>query len=77
MSIYKPSTLKEIQSWVSSRIESQEIFQICGNSSRNLTRASVKSDTIPSDILSLKSLKNTRFFEPDDMVVGIDAGMKI
>ena len=77
MSIYEPGTLKEIQSWVSSRIESQDLFRICGNCSRNLTHVSGNSDTIPSDILSLKNLNKIRFFDPDDMVVGVEAGMSI
>ena len=77
MSLYEPSTLKEIQSWVSSRIESEELFRICGNCSRKLTPTSGNSETIPSDILSLKNLNKTRFFDPDDMVVGVEAGMSI
>ena len=77
MSRYEPGTLKEIQSWVSSRIESQDLFRICGNCSRNLTPVSENIDTIPSDILSLKNLNKTRFFDPDDMVVGVEAGMSI
>ena len=77
MSIYEPGTLKEIQSWVSSRIESQDLFRICGNCSRRLTPVSGNSDTISSDILSLKNLNKTRFFDPDDMVVGVEAGMSI
>ena len=75
MSKYEPGTLKEIQSWVSSRIESQDSFRICGNCSRKLTLASENLDTIPSDILSLKNLNKTRFFDPDDMGVGVEAGM--
>ena len=77
MRIYEPGTLKEIQSWVSSRIESQDLFRICGNCSRRLTPVSGNSDTISSDILSLKNLNKTRFFDPDDMVVGVEAGMSI
>ncbi len=77
MSIFEPDTLNEIQSFVSSQIDSQKIFRICGNCSRNLTAASVSSDNLPSDILSIKNLNKTRFFDPDDMVVGIEAGMTI
>ena len=77
MSTYEPGTLKEIQSWVSSRIESQDLFRICGNCSRKLTPVSENIDTIPSDILSLKNLNKTRFFDPDDMVVGVEAGMSL
>ena len=55
MSKYEPGTLKEIQSWVSLRIESQDSFRICGNCSRKLTLASENLDTIPSDILSIKN----------------------
>ena len=61
MSIYEPGTLKEIQSWVSSRIESQDLFRICGNCSRNLTTVSGNSDAIPSDFLSLKTLTKPVF----------------
>ncbi|GIT02969.1 MAG: hypothetical protein CM1200mP28_02280 [Deltaproteobacteria bacterium] len=42
-----------------------------------LTPVSENIDTIPSDILSLKNLNKTRFFDPDDMVVGVEAGMSI
>ena len=77
MSKYEPGTLKEIQSWVSSRIESQDSFRICGNCSRKLTLSSENLDTIPSDILTIKNLNKTRFFDPDDMVVGVEAGMSI
>ena len=77
MSIYEPGTLKEIQSWVSSRIESQDLFRICGNCSRRLTPVSGNSDTNSSDILSVNNLNKTRFFDPDDMVVGVEAGMSI
>ena len=77
MSKYEPGTLKEIQSWVSSRIESKDSFRICGNCSRKLPLASENLDTIPSDILSIKNLNKTRFFDPDDMVVGVEAGMSI
>ena len=77
MSTYEPHTIKEIQSWVYSRIESQDSFRICGNCSRKLTHASRNLDTTPSDILSLKNLNKTRFFDPDDMVVGVEAGMSI
>ena len=69
MSIYEPGTLKEIQSWVSSRIESQDLFRICGNCSRNLTPASRNSDTIPADILSLKNMQYVRtFFNPENLL---------
>jgi len=77
MSKYEPGTLEEIQSWVSSRIKSQNSFRICGNCSRKLTPALGNLDTIPFDILSLKKLNKTRFFDPDDMVVGVEAGMSI
>ena len=69
MSIYEPGSLKEIQNWVSSRIESQDLFRICGNRSRNLTLVSGNSDTIPSDILSLKNMQHIRtFFNPENLL---------
>ncbi len=77
MRIYEPSTLEKTQSWVSSRIKSKKLFRICGKTSRKLIPASVNFDTIPYDILSLKNINKTRFFDPDDMVVGVEAGMSI
>ncbi len=77
MSIYDPDNIKEIQSFVFSRIESREQLRVCGNCSRQLTPASKYSDNLPLDILSIKNLNKTRFFDPDDMVVGVEAGMSI
>ena len=77
MSTFESGSLKEIQSWVSSRIEAQEAFRICGKGSRFVTTVSGKFEAFSSDILTLQKLNGTRFFDPDDMVVGVESGMNI
>ena len=56
MSIFLPSTVKEIQSWVDSRINLKQGFRICGKWSRFVNIISDKSENISKDILSLKKL---------------------
>ena len=77
MSKIEPGSLEELQNWVNSRIETQVPFRICGKGSRFVSTISGNQKDIPGDILSLKKLDGTRFFDPDDMVVGVEAGMSI
>ena len=77
MSKFESGSLEEIQSWVSSSIEDQKAFRICGNGTRFVTKVSGNSESIPSNILSMQKLNGTRFFDPDDMVVGVESGMSI
>ena len=77
MNIFESDTLTEIQSWVSTRIETKQAFRICGKGSRFVSSNSGKSASIPSGILSMKNLHATRFFDPEDMVVGVESGMSI
>ena len=77
MSKKEPDSLEELHNWVRSRIDKQRPFRICGNNTRIESTISRKLKDIPGDILSLKKLNATRFFDPDDMVVGVEAGMGI
>jgi len=77
VSTFESGSLKEIESWVSSRIEAQAAFRICGKGSRFVTTVSGKFEAFPRDILTLQKLNGTRFFDPDDMVVGVESGMSI
>ena len=77
MSKFESDSLEEIQSWVSSRIEAKKTFRICGRGTRFVTTISGKSGADSRDILSLQKLKATRFFDPEDMVVGVESGMSI
>jgi len=74
---FESGSLKEIQSWVSSRIENQEAFRICGKGSRFVTTVAGNLEAFSRDILTLQKLNGTRFFDPDDMVVGVESGMNI
>ena len=77
MSTFESGSLEEIQSWVSSRIETKQAFRICGKGSRFVSTNSGKSTDKSCDFLSLKNLNATRFFDPEDMVVGVESGMSI
>ena len=77
MSTFESASLEEIQSWVSSRIETKQEFRICGKGSRFVSIYSGKSTDNSRDFLSLKNLNTTRFFDPEDMVVGVESGMSI
>ena len=77
MSTFEACSLEEIQNWVSNRIETKQAFRICGNGTRFVNANSGKSTANSSDLLSLKNLNATRFFDPEDMVVGVESGMSI
>ena len=77
MSTFESGSLEEIQSWVSSRIETKQAFRICGKCSRFVSANYRKSADNSNVFLSLKKLNATRFFDPEDMVVGVEAGMGI
>ena len=77
MSTFESGSLEEIQSWVSSRIETKQAFRICGKGSRFVSVNYRKSADNSNVFLSLKKLNATRFFDPEDMVVGVEAGMGI
>ena len=77
MSTFESGSLEEIQSWVSSRIETKQAFRICGKCSRFVSANYRKSADNSNVFLSLKKLNATRFFDPEDMVVGVEAGMSI
>ena len=77
MRTFESGSLKEIQSWVSSRIETKQAFRICGKGSRFVSTNSGKYTDNSSDFLSLKNLNATRFFDPEDMVIGVESGMNI
>ena len=77
MSIFESDSLEEIQNWVSNRIDKKQAFRICGKGSRFVSENSRKSANNFNDFLSLKNLNGIRFYDPEDMVVGVEAGMGI
>ncbi len=64
---YAPQKVNTLQAWVNNRIEQKKPFEICGKGTR--------TSQGEWDVLSTKNLKETLFFDPDDMVIGIQAGM--
>jgi FAD/FMN-containing dehydrogenase len=77
MITFEADSLEVIQNWVSNRIEQKQAFRICGNGTRFVSETSGKSTANSRDLLSLKNLNATRFFDPEDMVVGVESGMSI
>ena len=77
MITFEADSLEVIQNWVSNRIEQKQAFRICGNGTRFVSATSGKSTANSRDLLSLKNLNATRFFDPEDMVVGVESGMSI
>lgn len=69
MSVHAPTSVEEVVGWVGSQLDAQEPFQVRGAATR------VLEGEMPQ--LSLAKLDRVRFFEPDDMVVGVDAGVKV
>ncbi|MBF0278391.1 MAG: FAD-binding oxidoreductase [SAR324 cluster bacterium] len=64
---YAPKKLNTLHAWVKNRIHSKDPFVVLGKGTR--------SPHAGQDILSTKNLKEIHFFDPDDMVIGIQAGM--
>ena len=66
-SIYSPQKPATLQAWIQKRIETQVPFAIRGANTRQA------ASVLP--ILSTKNLKDILFFDPNDMVVGVQAGL--
>jgi FAD/FMN-containing dehydrogenase len=70
---FQPHSIDEAQRWVQARIESQQPFVVRGRSNRFLPKTGHQIE----DTLSLANLKQVNFFDPDDMVVGIESGHSV
>ncbi len=68
-----PSSIDEAQAWVRARLTAQQPFAIRGHHRRFHPQGA----TPPEAELSLSALTATNFFDPDDMVVGVEAGMTV
>ena len=60
----------------SAKTRASKPFQIRGNQTHFQAKA-IPSSAESEDVLSLSKLTATNFFDPDDMVVGVEAGMSI
>jgi hypothetical protein len=76
MTTFTPASIEEAQTWLQQRLEQPKPFQIRGNQTHFQAKA-IPSSTESEDVLSLSKLTATNFFDPDDMVVGVEAGMSI
>lgn len=76
MTTFTPNTIDETQEWLRQRLEPSAPFVIRGNQTRFLAQATPESPQA-GEVLSLKQLTRTNFFDPDDLVVGVEAGMSI
>ena len=66
--IYSPRKTATLQAWVNVRIQQNQPFAIRGANSRNSENG--------LDVLSTRNLKEILFFDPDDMVIGVQAGVR-
>ena len=64
---YAPKKLNTLQAWVHHRIQQNKPFVIRGKDTR--------APQDEWDVLSTRNLKAMLFFDPDDMVIGVQAGM--
>lgn len=67
--IYSPQKTTTLQTWVHKQIQAQQPFAIRGANSR------LPAGETP--ILSTKKLKDILFFDPNDMVIGVEAGLPV
>lgn len=65
--VYSPKKLETLQAWVQHRIQTNQPFAIRGANSR--------SSVDEVEILSTRNLKEILFFDPEDMVIGAQAGI--
>ena len=76
MTNFVPASIEETQTWFQQRLERPKPFQIRGNQTHFQAKAIPSSDE-SENVLSLSKLTATNFFDPDDMVVGVEAGVRI
>jgi FAD/FMN-containing dehydrogenase len=70
MTVFAPETIEQAQEWVQARISAQEPFCVRGVG-RHF------SSQEPTTSLESTRLTRTNFFDPDDMVVGVESGMRV
>jgi len=68
MTVFTPATVDEAQDWLRGRLADKAPFAIRG--------AGTRAGPVGGDALCTTKLDRLRFFEPDDMVVGVEAGMR-
>jgi len=65
--LFSPGDAEEVRDWVRERLATGKPFRVRG-------RTALAEDT-EHDVLSTANLNQIHFFEPDDMVIGVGAGM--
>ncbi len=64
---YAPTSAEDARAWVSARLASRSAFVIRGRGAR--------AGPAQRDALTTSALRSVRFFHPDDMVIGVEAGL--
>lgn len=75
-SVFAPETIEEAQDWLRERLAAKQMLAVRGANSRFHPEANPATVAVP-EILSTAKLTYTNFFDPDDMVVGVEAGMTV
>ena len=71
--LFIPNTVKAAERWVGERIRQGRPFLIRGNSSSS-SRDPYENSSLKTGKLSTRKLRKTLFFDPDDLVAGMQAG---
>ena len=74
--LFIPNTVKEAERWVGERISQGRPFLIRGNSSSS-SRDPYENSSLKTGKLSTRKLRKTLFFDPDDLVAGVEAGKTV
>ena len=83
--VFLPKTIEDAQAWLRERLAAQQPFAVRGANSRFHPQEIPPGPPFPKggdevatpEILSTAKLTRTNFFDPDDMVVGVEAGMTV
>ena len=67
---FRPATVAEAHTWLREKMDAAQPVALRGGDSRGLPTAG-------RPVLRTGSLDQVLFFEPDDMVIGVGAGMKV
>ena len=72
---FAPEHIEEAQDWLRERLSAKQPFALRGANSR--FHPQTEAGATDPDRLSTAKLTRTNFFDPDDMVVGVESGMTV
>ena len=73
VSEFVPKNVEQTREWVLERISQEQSIRISGNRT-SIQREHVRDDENQGLLVSTRALKKIHFFDPDDLVAGMEAG---